>query len=221
MTYSDFVSDWAGKRMTLADFLDTHGTWARDNIGFTPDPDPTDTYPVLESIDGCVALCHSEGMLYCAGGCAGPSVQDIWSDDDETIANWLAEFGVDLKDHPQHHAITVNGAWYIDYMPDDVVIELDDGSLMTFKIVPFREIALEDLRPYDKGRQHPRKISGNPVPVYLYRFYGLTKNAESATEVIHVRVTPTEKAAIERYAANLEPRKSTSEVLRDYIRSLG
>jgi hypothetical protein len=117
--------------------------------------------------------------------------------------------------------ITINGAWYIDFMPDDVVIELDDGSLVTFKLVPFREIAPKDLRPYDKGRQHPRKISGNLVPGYLYRFYGLAKNTESATEVIHVRVTPTEKVSIERYGANLEPSKTVSEVLRDYIRSLG
>jgi hypothetical protein len=85
-------------------------------------------------------------------------------------------------------------------------------------ITPMQVLKPEKLRDY-KG-YHPRKCKGQPLPDYLYRFYGLQKNDESATEVIHVRLMPNEKSKIERFAANQEPKKTVSEVVREYIRSL-
>jgi hypothetical protein len=114
--------------------------------------------------------------------------------------------------------LTINGAWYVEAMLDNIVTELPDSSLAMFYLTPFRPITAADLTPY--LGPHPRRCKGQPLPDYLYRFYGLVKNTESATEVIHVRVTPSEKAALETYAGNLDPRKSVSEVVRDYIRGL-
>ena len=114
--------------------------------------------------------------------------------------------------------ITINGAWYVDNLPNNIVCEMGDGTLKMFFISPLAPQNPEKLLDY-KG-YHPRKMKGSPLPDYLYRFYGLLKNEESATEVIHVRLTPSEKAKIETYAANHEPRKNVSETIRDYIRSL-
>jgi hypothetical protein len=114
--------------------------------------------------------------------------------------------------------LKVNGAWNLVSLPQHLVLELEDGTLTKVFISPFRELAEKDFTVYKS--YHPRKCKGAPLPDYLYRFYGLEKNDESATEVVHVRLTPTEKTKIETYAANLEPKKSVSEVIRDYIRSL-
>jgi hypothetical protein len=114
--------------------------------------------------------------------------------------------------------LKINGAWYLDTFPMHTVLEKENGELAKFFINPFRELQETDLTTY-KG-YHPRKCKGQPLPDYLYHFYGLEKNEESATEVIHTRLTPSEKAKIEAYASNLEPKKTVSEVIRDYIRSL-
>lgn len=119
---------------------------------------------------------------------------------------------------PTGDYLIINGAWYLDALPNQVVVELTDGSLAKFRLTPFRTITEKDFTAYKS--YHPRKCKGQPLPDYLYRFYGLQKNDESATEVIHTRLTPTEKAKIETYAANLEPKKTVSEVVRDFIRGL-
>ena len=111
----------------------------------------------------------------------------------------------------------INGAWYVDEFPTAIVIELQDGTLKHFNLTPFRKITDADLKPY-KG-YHPRKMKGQPLPDYLYRFYGLEKSAESLSEVLRIRVSPSEKAAFEAYAASLEPRQNVSDVLRKFIRS--
>jgi hypothetical protein len=112
----------------------------------------------------------------------------------------------------------VNGAWYINQLPDHLVIELVDGSLKMALMTKFKPLAKDDLKPYNG--HHPRKCKGQPLPDYLYRFYGLERNEESLSEVIRVRVSPSERTKLEAYAANLEPSKTVSEVVRDYIRSL-
>lgn len=111
----------------------------------------------------------------------------------------------------------INGAWYVDSLPTAVVVEMPNGKLFHFNLTPFRKISDADLKPY-KG-YHPRKMKGQPLPDYLYRFYGLEKNDESLSEVIRLRVSPSEKAAFEAYTASLEPRQSVSDVLREFIRS--
>ena len=110
----------------------------------------------------------------------------------------------------------INGAWYIKQLPNAIVIELTDGRLMTFNISPFRDIDTESLQDY-KG-YHPRKIKGEVVPEYIYRFYGLEKNQESLSEVIRIRLSPTEKNKLDVSAetSNL----TVSEFIRDLIRKL-
>lgn len=112
--------------------------------------------------------------------------------------------------------VTVNGVWYIDALPLCAIVELADGNLAKFFINPFRKLTEKDFTTYKS--YHPRKCKGQPLPEYLYRFYGLEKNSESATEVIHIRVTPTEKRKAENYAK--DEGKSVSELMRDYIRGL-
>lgn len=112
--------------------------------------------------------------------------------------------------------LKVNGAWYINQLPQHIVLELDNGSLTKVQMTPFRIISERDFSPYNG--YHPRKCKGQPLPDYLYRFYGIDKNKESATEVIHIRVTPAEKAKVDAAAKNDE--KSISELVRDYIKGL-
>jgi hypothetical protein len=116
--------------------------------------------------------------------------------------------------------IKVNGIWYLDSLPMHAVVEMEDGTLAKFFINPFRELTTEELSEDEsvyKG-YHPRKCKGNPLPNYLYRFYGLEKSEETATEVLHTRMTLSEKQKIEDYAKNND--KSTSEVIREFIKNL-
>jgi len=118
---------------------------------------------------------------------------------------------------PDVDLLIVNGAWYLESLPSHIVVELVDGSLAKFTLTPFRNVQGE-MTAYKS--YHPRQSKGQPLPEYLYRHYGLSRNVESLTEVIRVRVSPSEKERLEAYAANLEPRKTVSEVLRDFIREL-
>jgi hypothetical protein len=104
----------------------------------------------------------------------------------------------------------VNGAWYIDSLPTMIVIELETGHLKMFYLNPFKEIKESNLSAY-KG-YHPRKCKGQPLPSYLYKQYGLQKNEETATEVIHIRVTPREKEKIKNNADN------SGTTISEYIR---
>lgn len=110
----------------------------------------------------------------------------------------------------------INGAWYIDTMPTMIVTELESGDLKMFYLNPFKEIKESDLKDY-KG-YHPRKLKGQPLPTYLYKFYGLEKNEESLSETVRVRLSPSQLEKIEAYAKNNN--KNVSETLRDYINSL-
>jgi len=114
--------------------------------------------------------------------------------------------------------IKINGVWYLNSLPLHAVVELENGSLTKFLITPFRELGNKDFTDY-KG-YHPRKCKGQQLPNYLYKFYGLEKNNESLTEVIHVRLTPTEKSKIETYGQNLDPKLSSSEIVRKFISDL-
>lgn len=117
---------------------------------------------------------------------------------------------------PQCNPMIINGAWYINQLPNQLVLELVDGSLGMFYLTPFRAIKEADIKLY-KG-YHPRKCKGSPLPEYLYRFYGLARNEETLSEVIRIRVSPSEKEKLEAVAANGD--KTISEFIRDYIRGL-
>lgn len=117
---------------------------------------------------------------------------------------------------PQGPYLVVNGAWYTNNYPNLIITELADNSLKMFYLTPFRKIGETDLKPY-KG-YHPRKMKGSPLPEYLYRFYGLERNQESLSEVVRVRLSPTEKERLEAAAKN--EGLTVSEFLRDQIRKM-
>lgn len=107
--------------------------------------------------------------------------------------------------------IKINGAWYLESIPDYAVIELERGQLFKFNISPFRHLEEEDLKEY-KGH-HPKKMKGQPIPEYLYRFYGIEKNDEAMSEVIRARIRPSEKQAFLEAANG----KTESEFLREIV----
>jgi hypothetical protein len=113
--------------------------------------------------------------------------------------------------------LKINGAWYLDSLPMSVIIEREDGSLHITNITPYRELSDKDLQPYPHPL-HPRRQKGYPVPEYTYKFYGLEKSAENATEVIHVRLTPAEKSILQVAADG--DNKPVSEFVRGWIRTL-
>jgi hypothetical protein len=92
----------------------------------------------------------------------------------------------------------INGAWTVTSLPYHYILDIPQLGLKMAYITPFREITEADLIPYEG--HHPRKMNGVPVPSFLYRFYGLTKSGEIASEMIRARVTPSDKAEVERKA---------------------
>lgn len=117
----------------------------------------------------------------------------------------------DVKD-----PIIVNGAWYLDNFPSVIVVELPDGALRMFYIMPFRVITPKDLREYKS--YHPRKMRGQPLPEYLYKFYGLARNEEMLSEVLRVRLSPSE---LEKVKATADAAgKTVSELIRELVRGL-
>jgi hypothetical protein len=117
---------------------------------------------------------------------------------------------------PEGDPLVINRAWYLDSYPSSIIIERADNSLGMINLSPFRAVKPQDIRDYKS--HHPRKCKGQPLPDYLYKFYGLARNEESLSEVIRVRVSPTEKEKLETTASNAD--KNVSEFLREYIRGL-
>lgn len=105
----------------------------------------------------------------------------------------------------------INNAWYVDELPDHAVIETEHGQMAMFLIVPFRTLTEDDLIAY-KGH-NPRKMKGQPIPEYIYKFYGLKKNDEAMSEVIRARIRPSEKQAFLEAADG----KTESEFLREIV----
>lgn len=112
--------------------------------------------------------------------------------------------------------VTIAGAWYVDSVPGGIVAELTDGRLVSFSISPFRAVTEDDFRPY--AGQHPRKLHGVPVPAVLYQYYGLVKSEESLSEMLHIRLTPSELEKVK--AAAVAAGKTVSEYAREWVRSL-
>lgn len=114
--------------------------------------------------------------------------------------------------------IMVNGVWNAEAFPTHYIVEHTDGSLSKFYITPFRILTEDDFTVF-KGH-HPRRMKGMPMADYLYQHYGLEKSTESLTEVLRLRVTPSEKEKFEAYCKSLSPSQTVSELLRSYMRSL-
>lgn len=112
--------------------------------------------------------------------------------------------------------VVIYGAWYVDAVPNGVVAELPDGKLVSFAISPFRAVTPEEFDTYDGP--HPRKLHGVPMPAYIYRFYGLEKSEEILSEVLRVRLAPSELEKLT--AAAKAAGKTNSEFVREWVRSL-
>jgi len=110
--------------------------------------------------------------------------------------------------------LKVNGAWYLNNLPYHMVIELENGDLRLAAITPMEPIEnkLSEYNGY-----HPRKCSGVSVPSYLYRFYGMEKTDESSSEIIHIRISPSEKVKVDELAN--QNKMNTSEFVRNLIRN--
>ena len=148
------------------------------------------------------------------------SQYDVLPQDDGSIVlhneHYTPDRHVKLPD--VKNPIKVNGAWFLTAYPTSLIIEIDTGVLKMAHITPLEPLNIDKLRDYKA--YHPRKCKGQPLPSYLYKFYGLEKNDETATETLHTRMTPSEKVKIEAYAANQEPKMSVSDVIRQLIRDL-
>jgi hypothetical protein len=112
----------------------------------------------------------------------------------------------------------VMGAWYVDTAPNLIILESMDKKLWCFDIAPYRTLTEDDLKPY-KGK-HPRKAKGLSLPSFLFQFYGLERDEETCSEIIHMRVTPSEKEFVESYGENHEPKLTNSDVFRSHIYDL-
>jgi predicted DNA-binding protein len=116
-------------------------------------------------------------------------------------------------DAPEGDYIAVRGAWYLNALPQHIVVEHIDGSLSKFFLTPFRKLKDADFTVYKS--YHPRKCKGSPLPDYLYRFYGLVRDEDTLSEVVRVRVSQAEKEKLEATAINNG--KTVSEFLRELI----
>lgn len=107
-------------------------------------------------------------------------------------------------------------AWILEASSTRIIIELPDGSLKHFQMKPYRQITEADLEPYRAA--HPRKCKGQPLPTLMYDNYGLSKSNETRSELLHIRLTPTEserlKSAAEAAGLNV------SEFAREWVREL-
>lgn len=146
------------------------------------------------------------------------SQYDVLPQDDGSIVlhneHYTPDRHVKLPD--VENPIKVNGVWVLAAYPTSMVIELETGILKMAHITPLEPLNIDRLRDYKA--YHPRKCKGQPLPAYLYKFYGLEKNDETATETLHTRVTLSEKTKIETAAENQG--KNVSELIRQFIREL-
>ncbi len=104
----------------------------------------------------------------------------------------------------------ISGAWAVESLPNHYILDVPSLGLNLAQIAPFRILTEADLAPY--AGHHPRRMHGVPLPDYLYRFYGMAKG-EGKTEMLHIRVTPDEKAQIEQAA------RDAGTNVAEYVRS--
>ena len=102
----------------------------------------------------------------------------------------------------------VRNAWMVPHLPDHFVVELESGEMKRFQTVPYREITKADLQDYVD--LHPRRLCGQAMMPLLFKYYGLEKSGETYSEVLKIRVSPSQKE-------KLETAGRTSEVVRRLI----
>ena len=117
---------------------------------------------------------------------------------------------------PGHSTFDVAGAWFLEDLPDQMVIELADHRFVT---APLRlEPGQTDpvFQAYEGA--HPRKRKGTPVPEWQFRFYGMVRASETASEKLIVRLTPTD---LRRLTSAAEAAgKAVSEFVREWVWTL-
>jgi hypothetical protein len=101
-------------------------------------------------------------------------------------------------------------------MPQYLILDIPRVGLKLACITPFRSLGEGDLLDY--SGHHPRKLGAIPLPEYHYRLYGLEKSGETASEMLRIRVTPSDKAAIEEQAkaAGLTPADYMRQAILTY-----
>ena len=98
-------------------------------------------------------------------------------------------------------SVAVIGAWYVNTMPNRIVVELPGGELKHFAVVPFRAATLEEMEDY-KG-YHPAQMTGGAqtVPDYVLRHYGLSLATVSLPVIVvetgDRSIHPVEKLTLE------------------------
>lgn len=103
----------------------------------------------------------------------------------------------------------IRQAWNLKSLPLHYVVQLQDDSYKMFYITPFRDLTDKDLLEYNG--HDPRSLNGQPMPTYLYPFYGLELiEDETKSESLRVRLTPTQLAKVKAAGA-------PNTVIRDLI----
>ncbi|MBP2643911.1 MAG: hypothetical protein H6Q67_1798 [Firmicutes bacterium] len=105
----------------------------------------------------------------------------------------------------------IEDAWYIDELKMEIGIQLPNGNLKKFFITPFRTITETDLKPYYGNP--PSKSQIQPLPPYLYRFYGLSRNKQSITQNTPVHTGKTNS----KTPNSQETPTNISKVIREWL----
>jgi len=113
-------------------------------------------------------------------------------------------------------SLDVCGAWFLADFPEHMVIELADHRMVT---APLRleHGQTEPVFELYEG-PHPRKCKGQPVPEWQFGFYGMVRVSETASEILRVRLTPSDLKRLSDAAEAAD--KPVSEMVREWIWSL-
>jgi len=110
----------------------------------------------------------------------------------------------------------VCGAWFLADVPEHMVIELADHRMVMAPLRPEKGQTEPDFKLYDGP--HPRKCKGQPVPEWQFRFYGMVRVSETASEILRVRLTPSDYKRLSESADAAG--KPISDLVREWIWTL-
>jgi hypothetical protein len=103
----------------------------------------------------------------------------------------------------------VNCAWV---QGGALVADFGGGRLLSAPLAPYR--ALDESGMAAHEGPHPKHARCPRLPESMYALYGLEKSGEAATEVLRVRLTPTEMEDVKAAA------KASDMPLSDYARMM-
>lgn len=105
----------------------------------------------------------------------------------------------------------VIGVWIVDSEPDCLILDTPMAGLQKMVTSPYRIVKWSELDRY-RGK-HPRRVNGVQIPTALWKVYGFERVDETASETIHVRVSPSTRQAIQDMSTE------ANMTVSDYIRS--